>query len=196
MKNLSVVLLALLLVLNMACQKDDDVAPVSEQKKQLMTEKWAINQVDAVVDYVMKSSFGDVPVKQTQSLAGLSAKCEYAATMRFAEGDVVAIAYLPGFCGQQSPAANNIKWSANNEVTELTLIGENLAGFSLDIKGNHLSNGNKAVFTVKELTSQKLVIERTIPITDFFSQDAIALFASQGVTLNGTYSYKTTYIAK
>lgn len=196
MKNLSLLMAALLLMLNMACQNDEDVSPVSDEKKQLMAKDWGVDQVDVATDYSIKTPLGETPVKQNQSLTALSSNCEYAGTMRFAEEGIVAIAYLQNFCGQENPDANDIKWSSDDKVTELTLIGKNLAGLSVDIQGNHLSNGNEAIFKVKELTAQKLVLERTIPIISFFTSEVLALYASQGVSFDGNYSYTTTYLAK
>ncbi|WP_224995486.1 hypothetical protein [Cesiribacter sp. SM1] len=189
--------LILLLLVAMSCQKSDDsVAPVSEQKKMLMAVNWTIDKVIASTDYTMTTSVGSTPVKQSQVMEGLSDECEYAATMQFARDEKVVIGYAANFCGLENPAANNVKWRSDDAVSELTLIGENLAGFSVNIQGDHMSNGNEATFKVKELSPQKLTIERSIPISSFFSEDVLALYASQGITMQGTYTYTTTYIAR
>ena len=196
MKKLSSVLAVVLLLLNMSCGKDEETTPQSVQKQQLMAQDWRIDQIQTVTDFVMKTANGDVPNKSQQSMPGMSLKCEYAGTMRFADGGVVKIAYLPDFCGTKNPDAEQITWSANDEVTSLTLRGKDLAGFSVGVNRNLTSMGNEATFTVKELSAKKLVIERAMKITDFFSKEVLDTYASMGVTLDGTYSYTTTYIAK
>ena len=196
MKKLSTVFAALLLLLNMSCHKDDNPAPLSVQKQQLMAQDWRIDQIQTNTDYIMKTADGDVPNKSQQSITGMSSKCEYAGTMRFADGGIVKIAYLQHFCGTKNPDAEQIKWSADDAVTSLTLTGKDLAGFSMGVNRNLTSMGNEATFDVKELTAEKLVIERTMKITDFLSKEVLDAYTAMGITLDGTYSYATTYIAK
>lgn len=196
MKKLSIIIAALLLILNISCNKENDPAPQSVQKQQLMAQDWRIDQIQTKTDYIMKTTNGDVPNKNQQLITGMSTKCEYAGTMRFADGGVVKIAYLQNFCGTKNPDAEQIKWSADDAVTSLTLTGKDLAGFSMGVDRNLTSMGNEATFDVKELTAEKLVIERTMKITDFLSQEVLDAYAGMGITLDGTYSYATTYIAQ
>ncbi|EMR04163.1 hypothetical protein [Cesiribacter andamanensis] len=196
MQKLSTLLAALVLLATMACQKENDPDPISEQKQRLMAADWGGEQVVVETDYVMTTPNGQVPVQQEQIHTGFMDRCESAITARFLADGNFALTYLPGFCGKQQDESQQMRWRSDAAVTEITFIGENAGGMNIDPNGNYGSISNEATFEVLELTDDRLVITRSMPITDFFSQDLLDLYASQGITFSGTYTYTTTYLAR
>jgi hypothetical protein len=195
MKKHPLLLAAFLLLLTMACQKDDP-EPQSDQRQKLMAAHWGMEEVTTQTDYTMTTSSGSLPVKQEQTRSGILSQCEYAVTFSFLPSSRIGLTYLPTFCGEQNPAAEDMRWSSNPGVTELTFTGENVAGMSMGMDGSLTSMGNEVTFQVLELTAQKLVITRTMPITDFFSPELMEQYEQLGVSFNGTYTYTTTYLAR